>query len=118
MNEKEAERLYQELSEAYGVPMPPYIVYERRPEVRTPMPGLTLTVIIKMGIHLQFSKELVGDDPFGLILLSKGTKGILKAEAAHEFFHYYDYLTGKPVDEKLTRSRTRKYMKDTRVPLR
>jgi len=118
MNEEEIERLYQELSEAYGVPMPPYIFYERRPDVRTPMPGLTLTVIIKMGIHLQLSKEIVGDDPFGLILLSKGTKGILKDEATHEFFHYYDYLTGRPVDEKLTRRRTRKYMKDTRVPLR
>ena len=111
MNEKEVERLYQELSEAYGVPMPPYIVYERRPEVRTLRPGLTLTVIIKMGVHLQLSKEIVGDDPFGLILLSKGTRGILKEEAVHEFFHYFDYLTGRPVDEKSVRSRTRKAIK-------
>lgn len=118
MNEEEIERLYQELSEAYGVPMPPYIFYERRPEVSTPRPGLTLTINRKIGIFLSLSKEFVGDDPFGLILLSKGTRGIRKAEAVHEFFHYYDHLTGRPVDEKLTISRTRKYMKKVRVPLR
>ncbi len=115
MNEEEIEQLYEDFSIEYGVPMPPYIVYERRPEVRTPMPGLTLTITRKMGVHIQLSKEIVGDDPFGLILLSKGTKGILKDEAAHEFFHYYDYLTGRPVDEKLTRSRTRKYMRNSSV---
>lgn len=126
MNEEEIERLYQELTEAYGVPMPTYIFYERRPKVIMPkvipeswaeQVQIKITVSKQIGVHFQLRGDDISD-PFGFIMLSKGTRGILKDEAVHEFFHYYDYLMGRPVDEKLTRSRTRKYMKDTRVPLR
>lgn len=118
MNEEEVERLYQELSEEYGVPIPPYVFYDRRPKVETPMPGLTITISRKMGAHIQLNEEFVGEDPFGLILLSRGTRGIRKDEAIHEFLHYYDYLIGTPVEERSVRSRTRKHVKRLRVPLR
>ncbi len=110
MNEVEVERLYEDLSEEYGVPVPVYIFYDRRPEVSMPMPGLTISVSRKVGMHLGFGGGIVGDDPFGLILLSRGPKGVRKDETIHEFFHYLDHLTGIPTDEASVISRTRKYM--------
>jgi len=123
MNEGEVRELYEELSELYGVPMPTYIVYDRRPEIITPrvIPQswseqvlLKITISRKIGAHFQLRD--IAEDPFGFIMLSKGRRGIRKDEAVHEFFHYLDYLidffTGtRPVDEASVRSRTREYMK-------
>jgi len=109
----------------YGVPMPVYLVYDRRPEVLTPkvIPEswsgqllLKITVSRQIGVHFQLRGDDISD-PFGFIMLSKGTRGIRKDEAVHEFFHYFDYVidffTGtRPVDEASVRSRTRKYMKE------
>lgn len=123
MNEEEVRELYEELSELYGVPMPTYMVYDRRPEILTPkvLPEswaeqvlIKITITKKIGAHFQLRGYIA--DPFGFIMLSKGRRGIRKDEAVHEFFHYLDYLidffTGtRPVNEALVRSRTRKYMK-------
>lgn len=115
MNEEEIERLYEDLSDLYGVPMPVYIFYERRPKVEYPMEGLRISISRKIGGYFILSED-VAVDIFGFILLSKGTKGIRKDEAVHEFLHYYDYLTGaRPSDEESVRYRTGKYMRTSRA---
>ena len=91
MKEEEVEQLYEKLSEEYGVPMPVYIIYERRPEITEPMPGLRITVSRKIGSFFRLNPS-IGEDVFGVILLSKGIRGIRKDEAVHEFIHYFDGL--------------------------
>lgn len=92
MEEEEIEQLYEKLSEEYGVPMPVYIVYERRPETTEPMPGLRITVSRKIGAFFWLNPSIIAEDPFGVVLLSKGKRGIRMDEAVHEFLHYFDHL--------------------------
>ena len=129
MNEEEVEQLYEKLSEEHGIPMPVYFIYERKPEITEPMPGLRITVSLKIGSFFTLSSS-IAEDLFGVICLSKGSKGILKDEAVHEFIHYFDHLVdvfnfleaetptelaykirahkaSPPLDEKSVRSRTR-----------
>lgn len=91
MKEEEVEQLYEKLSEEYGVPMPVYIIYERRPETTEPMPGLRITISRMIGSFFRLNPS-IGKDVFGVILLSKGIRGIRKDEAVHEFIHYFDGL--------------------------
>ena len=49
MNEKEVERLYEGLSDLYGVPMPIYLIYDRRPEIVMPRDILSMCPIKLLG---------------------------------------------------------------------
>jgi hypothetical protein len=123
MKPEDVEQLYERLSEEYGIPMPTYIIYDRRPKVLKPIVRKSwgeqvlfkITISRKIGSFFTLNPS-IGEDPFGFIMLSKGRRGIRKDEAVHEFFHYLDHLinffTGtRSVDEKSVRSRTRSQLK-------
>lgn len=134
MNEEDTGELYMRLSEEFGIPIPIYIFYERSPEIMEPRPGLKIIISRKIGGYFTLDPS-VAEDPFGFILLSKGSRGIRKDEVVHEFLHYLDHLiyafnflypeTDTPTDlsysirarmffpsleEKSVRSRARKIM--------